>query len=179
MTDAPAMAGGPVLRPPTHISLGYSQSEDRLVLWIGSGEGAPTLHLTRRLTGMLLNGLAGILARSSAMAAQAPADLRDEVVMMEHQGATTAAGPVPADPASLPPPAPPILVQTVNITTHTTSFSLVLRTGEDTEVASLRLSRAELHRVIELLRRQSDVAGWALPVDAGWLAPVSGQVTVN
>lgn len=167
------------MRPPTQISVGYSQVEDRLVLWIGSGEGAPTLHLTRRLTGMLINGLAGILARSSATAAQAPADMRDDVVMMEHQGAMTTSGPVPADPASLPPPAPPILVQTVNITTHTTSFSLIFRSGQEVEVATVRLSRTELHRVIELLRRQSDVAGWALPVDAAWLAPGAAQVTVN
>ncbi|SFV26767.1 hypothetical protein SAMN05216456_0105 [Devosia crocina] len=161
----------------TQLTLGYSQAEDRLVLWLG--EGTEALHLTRRLTGLLINGLAGVLARSSATAAQAPADLRNDVVGMERQGAIAAAAVSPAAPTALPPPGPAHLIEAVDIATLPTTFRLAFRTPAALTVGVLVLSRAEMHQVVDLLRRQSELAQWALPVTAPWLNDTHGALVVN
>lgn len=165
------------------VSLGYSAKEDRLVLWLGSGEAASALFLTRRLCALLINGLAGILARSSSVAAQAPAEMRNDIVLMEHQGAMAAASMRPANPDNLPPVSAassvPMLVETVNITTSTSSFRLTFRPSPEELGPVVDLSRSDLHLVLEMLKRQSDLAEWNLPLDPGWLTTASGQVTVN
>lgn len=165
------------------VSLGYSAKEDRLVLWLGSGEGARSLFLTRRLCALLINGLAGLLARSSSVAAQAPADMRNDIVLMEHQGAMAAASVRPASPESLPPvsatASAPMLVETVNITTTPDNFRLVFRPSPEGAGPEVALSRSDLHLVLEMLKRQTDLAEWNLPIAPGWLTTASGQVTVN
>lgn len=165
------------------VSLGYSSKEDRLVMWLGSGEGAQALFVTRRLCALLINGLAGILARSSPVAAQAPVAMRNDIVLMEHQGAMAAAAIQPASSESLPPVSPiasaPMLVETVNITTTPNSFRLTFRPSPDAAGPTLELSRSDLHLVLELLKRQSELAEWSLPLDPGWLTTAAGQVTVN
>lgn len=177
MTDTtqPAPSGG-------QVSLGYSAREDRLVLWLGTGEGANMLFVTRRLCALLINGLVGVLARSSPTAAHAPAELRNDVVLMEHQGAMAASSVMPADADTLPPISsdapPPMLVETVNITTTPSAFRLVFRPSPQGDGPAITLSRSDLHMVLEMLKRQSELAQWSLPVDTGWLA-ASGQVTVN
>ena len=165
------------------VSLGYSSKEDRLVLWLGRGDGAAALFLTRRLCALLINGLAGILERSSSVAAQAPAAMRDDIVLMEHQGAMAAASVRPASPDSLPPvtaagPAP-MLVETVNITTTPGAFRLVFRPSPDGAGPELALSRADLHLVLDMLKRQTELAEWNLPLAPGWLTTAAGQVTIN
>lgn len=165
------------------VSLGYSSKEDRLVLWLGNGETAQVLHITRRLCALLINGLAGILAKSSAVAAQAPAELRNDIVLMEHQGAMAASTVRSATPQTLPPVAKPaavpMLVETVNITTAPSNFRLRFRPSPDGNGPEVTLSRADLHLVLEMLKRQSDLAEWNLSLEPGWLTTSAGQVTVN
>lgn len=164
------------------ISLGYSSREDRMVMWLGTGEEAKTLFVTRRLCALLINGLAGVLVRSSPVAAQAPASLRDDVVLMEHQGAMAAASVGPADADKLPSlasgAAAPMLVETVNITVTPADFRLVFRPSPQGDGPQIALSRADLHRVLEMLKRQSELAEWSLPPAPNWLS-ASGQVTIN
>jgi hypothetical protein len=164
------------------ISLGYSTREDRLVLWLGTGDGAKTLLVTRRLCALLINGLAGVLARSSAVAAHAPAALRDDVVLMEHQGAMAAAVVGPADAEQLPSlssgASAAMLVETVNINVTPAAFRLVFRPSPQGDGPEITLSRSDLHMVLEMLKRQSELAQWNLPLEPGWLS-ASGQVTVN
>lgn len=169
--------------PPTtgQISLGYNAREDRLVLWLGSGETATTLLITRKLCGLLIKGFAGVLARSSPVAAQVPAALRDDVVMMEHQGAMASARVGPAQADKLPPLTPdaaPMLIETVNITVTPADFHVRFRPSPEGEGPQIALSRSDMHMVVELLKRQSDLAEWNLPIEDGWLSG-SGQVTVN
>ncbi|WP_164550267.1 hypothetical protein, partial [Devosia equisanguinis] len=86
----------PIL-PVSGLTIAYSAVEDRLVVWLrGQEQQLVPLLFTRRLSALLINGLAGILARSSPAAAQAPAALRDDVILMEHQGAMAqSAAPTP------------------------------------------------------------------------------------
>lgn len=169
------------------LSFGYSQGEDRLVMLMNSGGRVSSLLFTRRLTALLINGLADVLVRSSAMASRAPEALREDIVLMEHQTVmqqTNAAAPAPAPgPAPQPqgePPemAPPMLVQTINIATHPNHFVLEFRPDWGTPV-NAALSRADLHRVLEVLKRRADEANWNLPVGAAWLSAAPAAVTLN
>jgi len=167
----------PIL-PVSGLTIAYSAVEDRLVLWLRGQDQVVPLLFTRRLSALLINGLAGILARSSPAAAQAPAALRDDVILMEHQGAMAqSAAPTPdlAPPAPTEATAAPMLVETVNITTNPMDFQLIFRPPGGGGLA-IKLSRADLHRVLELLRRYTQEADWALPTQPGWLTT---QVTVN
>src|SRR5690606_9583936 len=92
-----------------------------------SGGELYSLLFTRRLTALLINGLADILVRSSAMASRAPEALREDIVLMEHQSVMQQAQAAASAPAPGPAPQPhgqpreiaaPMLVQTINIATH-------------------------------------------------------------
>ena len=168
MTDQPAPASGAAAQP-TQLSLAFSPTEDRLLLWLGSGEAAVRLHLTRRLVARLLDALAGVLAKSSLPASQAPAAMRDDLVLFEHQGVLATPAAPPADPeATLPLSGALHLVETVNIVTHPSSFEMrfVTLEGKDFPIS---LGRQDMHRVLELLYRQTLAAEWAIAVDADWL----------
>ena len=161
---------------PTSLSLVFSPEEDRLVLLLGS---RPTgLLLTRRLTGRLVNGLASVLEQSSLPARSAPTDLRDSIISMEHQGATT------APPGAAPAPVPLEqglalhLVTTVNIAVQPSHFALTIN-ATGMAPLPLSLSRGDLHRLIELFTRQADLAGWNLPIDAAWLTADTALLTIN
>jgi len=74
------------LLSPTHLSLSYNIAEDRLIIIAtGQNKARLALLLTRRLTERLINGLAALLEKSSVVAARAPAELRGDVVLLEHQ----------------------------------------------------------------------------------------------
>jgi hypothetical protein len=169
------------------LSFGYSQAEDRLVMLMQSGGELSSLLFTRRLTALLINGLADILVGSSAMASRAPEAMREDIVLMEHQSVmqqAQAAAPAPAPgPAPQPPGQPresaaPMLVQTINIATHPNHFVLEFRPGEGASVTAA-LNRADLHRVLEVLKRRADEANWNLPVGAAWLSATPAAVTLN
>jgi hypothetical protein len=130
------------------------------------------LQLTRRLVARLLNAMAEVLAKSSIPASRAPADLRDSLVLFEHQdvlaGATAQQSTTTAADATPPRAGPFHLVNAVNITTRPTVFQLGFVSTDGARFA-VTLGRPDLHRVLEMLLRQSAAADWAISLDAEWI----------
>lgn len=169
------------------LTLLFLESEDRLLLLAANGNGAQEgLVLTRRLTARLINGLAALLERSNVAASTAPEDLKNDIVLMEHQGAlagTEAASSETAGKAAVMPEnsmarIPQRLVNTVNIKTNPADFHIVLQAPGGVPVATA-MNRLDLHRLVELLKRKSETAGWNLQIDAAWLGDDHAEFTIN
>jgi hypothetical protein len=166
----------------SRISLAYVESEDRIRLDCGDGKGRLTLLLTRRITRRLVKGLADLLASSSLAVTRTPADLRREVIVLEHFSAVMAPSPQPAaagggeaadpaDPADL----GQGLVDNVEVQIHPTSFRLVFHAGAG-PVASLWPSRAELHKILAALAREARRGDWNIGEEAGWISDAESVV---
>ncbi len=171
-----------------HLSFAYDQAEDRLMV-LASNAGGETiaLQLTRRLTGRIVNAVAQLLEKSSSAAQHAPAEMRDDMILLEHQGALQsrasatspeAAASGEAEPVPKKLVRPPQLVQTISITTHPRSFALVIK-GAKQDLAALSVSRMDLHRILETIRRVADKANWQISIDASWLMPEDSEVVLN
>lgn len=170
-----------------HLRLLFLEREDRLLLLAMDQKGAQEgLVLTRRLTARLINGLAKLLENSNVAASTAPEELKDDIVLMEHQGALASTQAVPVSGDTTPQVqqrgatlrVPQRLVETVNIKTNPRDFHIVLQAESSVPVATV-LNRLDLHRFVELLKRQAVDAGWNLPIDAAWLGEDHPQITLN
>lgn len=162
----------------TTLTVGYDETEDRLLMTCRAAGGeAVTLLLTRRITRRLLAGFAGVLARSSPTLGRTPAELRAEVIVLEHLGALAGAGAVLPEAGPPGPEAGPAadggrpaikLVTKVDLQTLPDRFLLVFH---DAESALVRLAarRPEFHRLLSLLDRHAAAAEWSIRGDAGWL----------
>lgn len=170
----------------TSISFLYVEAEDRLAFVVTAASDRLALLVTRRLASRLVNGLAGLLERTSAAALEAPAQARGDVVMFEHQGAVAAAQaaaetsaaaptggetPVSGDVAS-------VLIDSVDVTTHPDRFALVLKKGPQA-LATMEVGRADLHRIVAVLRRKCEEAEWRVPIETTWLDVATGSMTLN
>ena len=173
------------------LSLIYNQHEDRLIMTttLSSGERRALL-LTRSLTGRLVNGLAGLLKRSSKVAARAPDEMRDDLVLLEHQGAVSslsgghsasrmtqpASGEkqLPLQPETL----PAILVTSISVQTRPTHFEFVFKAGKQA-IARFDPNRSELHRLLRLLIRKTEEADWRLDLQSDWLEADKSTWAVN
>lgn len=167
------------------LAFAYDAPEDRLSLLAADGAGHGVhVALTRRLTERLTNGLARLLERSNALASQAPAALRDDIILLEHQDAlfgrggpalpeasVAADGPAPALPAAR-------LVGAVDVTLTPATFEVSLRDGT-ADLIGLSLDRLQVHRLVEVLSRRADAAGWNLALDAAWLEPGQTEIVFN
>ena len=167
------MTTTPTPTSPTQLSVAFSPREDRLLLWLGADLQSAQLQLTRRLVARLLNAMAEVLAKSSIPASRAPADLRDGLVLFEHQdvlaGATAQQSMTTAAADAAPTRTGPVrLVDTVNITTRPTVFELSFVSTDGAPFA-VTLGRPDLHRDLEMLLRQSAAADWAISLDAEWI----------
>jgi len=160
----------------TRLTFAFSEIKDRLIIWTSDGDGDPVaLALTRRMTERVIDGLACVLQQSSLAARQAPRELRDDVVLIEHHGALADAGQGRSSPssssaseASRELAAPPQLVATINVTTMPREFRLeFVTTGGSTVL--IRLNRVGLHRLVDVLRRKAEDADWNLPRRVSWL----------
>lgn len=167
------------------LTLGYNEPEDRLVLIAADAAGArlPVL-MTRRLTGRLINGLASLVERSSAMASKVPAELRDDIILLEHQdavfGQQHAAAqrqPGPGSTAGLDLSAVR-LVKSVDVTVTPQAFRLLFRDAREALI-TLSLTRLAVHQVLETIGRQSEAAGWDITIDAAWLDPGQTEIVFN
>ena len=177
------------------LTVAYGETEDRLTL-VAADAGGRGVHaaLTRRLTERVVNGLAGLLERSSAVAVQAPAEMRDDIILMEHQGALygrgvdkgadTGAGGNPAAPdgdaagaapADLP---PPLLLTAVDVTVTPATFEIRMRAGA-TPLIALSVDRLGAHRIVETLGQRAEAAGWHIALDAAWLDPGHTEIVLN
>lgn len=171
------------------LSIGYSLGEDRLVLFAShSGGNELRLLLTRRLTGRLINGLAKVLERSSVTAAKAPAEMLDDIILMEHQdalygdvgGKQDASGSATSSSPGLRPKSfePPRLVTSIDITTKPLLFQIVLRDALGS-AAGLNVNRRSLHRILETMSRHAEAAEWHITIDARWLETGQTEILLN
>lgn len=148
------------------------------------------LLLTRRMTGRLINGLAGILDKSSMAAIHAPAEMRDDVILLEHQGAIsdrdTHQQSVDTDPDTDAPHVAQqstqiqtVLIQSIDISVKPTLFEIVLKDGKPQPIVAIDIGRAELHRVLDTLTRKADEADWDIRIEAKWLESGQTSLTLN
>lgn len=177
-----------------NLNFNYVEAEDRLIIVVQGEYGEKLgLFLTRRLTERLVNGFAGILEKSSPMAAQAPAEMRGDVVLLEHQGAlegagskgtsSTAAaagsGASPAIPRQQQIQITTALISSVDISTKPTHFEIVIK-SVDKVLVRFDINRSGLHRVIGLLTEKAEeAADWNIRIEASWLEAGQTTLTVN
>ena len=166
------------------LQFAYGEAEDRLTLLASDAE-ARGVHvtLTRRLTERLVNGLAHLLEQSSSVAVQAPAEMRDDIILMEHQTALFGQGEPPADKETEPSdeisslPAPQ-LVTAMDINLTRATFELQMRFGE-TPLIHLSLNRLQVHQLVEVLSQRAESAGWNIAVGATWMEPGQTKIVLN
>ena len=179
----------------TSLTFKYSEPEDRLIVLASEPAGTKIgLFLTRRMIGRLINGLAGILEKSSLAASHAPAEMRDDVVLLEHQGAigNKGAPPQQGQPATGMTPArnpaqaarEPVQVQSVHIQSIDISvkprhFELVLKDGKRQPIVTMDIGRPALHRLLDMLTRKAEEADWNIRIAAKWLEPGQTSVSLN
>ena len=167
----------------TNLRFGYSEAEDRLTLGAADAEGqAVHVMLTRRLTERLVNGLAHLLEQSSAVAVQAPAAMRDDIILMEHQTALYGAGAPTGEAAEQADETPalpvPQLVTALDISITPATFEIRMRSGE-TALIHLSLGRLQVHRLVEVLGQRAETAAWSIPVGAAWMEPDQTKIVLN
>lgn len=168
----------------TSLQFGYWEAEDRIsvLAWDAQRNGVH-LCLTRRLTNRAVNGLAHLLEQSSPIASTAPADLRDDIILLEHQDAlfgeaqTSPQQPPASGEATLKVPAPR-LVSAVDVNITPQTFELLLRENES-PLIQLSLNRLEVHRVIESLHQKAKVADWNMSVESAWMEPGQTAIVFN
>ena len=171
------------------ISFGYHQVEDRLMVFFGDQSGEiKSLALTRRLTGRIVNALAQVLKKSSNEARNAPSEMQDDIILLEHQDALqdrqssassqasgerqqgkskTAVGDGPVQ-----------LVHAAQIVSKPDGFVFVFL-GPQHPLATMNLNRKDLHRLLETLSLYAHKVDWDIPVDVSWLNPDLSKIIVN
>lgn len=167
--------------PSQQLRFGYVRKEDRLALFV-NGE---TVLLTRSLVRALINGLAGILEKTSAIQPETPADLREDVMSFEHHAALAGQSDLPPAQGTAPEAATPMRIDStalrvlsdVDVTTLPAGFRLRLR-AEAQVIAEIALNRDSLHRLIDALQRQAELAQWDIAV-APWLTEDSTHWVLN
>lgn len=173
-----------------HLTFGFHETEDRLIILAQDSEGRSTsLLMTRRLTARLINALATVLERSNVVASTAPAEIRDAIVLMEHQGALTGSDlssqgqaeptkePVASEPTKAATTAP-ALVSKIDVKTAPMEFHLAFH-GVAGAPVTATLNRVDLHRVVDVLKRKAEAAEWNIPIVASWLEPGETQFVLN
>jgi hypothetical protein len=155
----------------TSISISYSEGDDRLFLDATGVQGAGRLILTRRITRRLLSAFVKLLEKSSVALTRAPADMRTEVIALEHLSAMQqpqeARGPAQSG-SALPKAFDPMVVAKVDVQTLPRAFRLVFHSAQE-PVASLTLNRQKFHRLLAALDRFATAAEWNIRDGAEWL----------
>lgn len=167
------------------ISFLYVENEDRLALIVSdAADGQLGLMVTRRLAARMINGLASLLECTSPTAQEAPADVRADVVMFEHQGAVAiGSSSQQAQPTTIPKPkenqreVATVLIDSLDVTTHPDRFTISFKAGQKV-LAVMNGTRPELHRVVAVLKRKAEDAGWKIQIETTWLDD-SVSLTLN
>ena len=173
------------------LDLRYDAPLDRLVL-IGrdKAERRVGLQVTRCLTGRLLDSLGGLLERASTAARQAPAEFRDDLVLLEHQEAVQAASKAGAYEAGAfssaqsavwePKKADisPVLITAIQIKKEEGVLRLIFSNGS-ADLAACQINRRSAHRLIDALSRIAEKADWNLIPGTEWLAKGHKTILVN
>ena len=165
----------------TNLALGYNEFEDRLVLFVSNADPeALPLLLTRKKAGQLVDGLAQILERSNALAVRSSAETRAEIVLMERQIAlgAPASSSGPGQETALTIKSGHRLIVRIDVAIKPNEF--VLEFFDPNEVvANLHIGRLDLHRLIELIKRQADFVGWNLKLGTPWLNAEQTHFSIN
>jgi hypothetical protein len=157
-----------MLRALTTVTFVYEPREDRIAAAINAGRpDAWSCWLTRRLALALLDRATGYLTKTSDLAQQAPAEMRGEFAAFEREAAiaSTAGAMTKTPPEILRSSASAAeLADRLTISRHNKGgFKLELR-GQSGEGAAGVLTRAEMQRMLQMLRSVVAKAGWtALP----------------
>lgn len=168
----------------TSLRFAYSEPEDRLTLLSADARGqAVHVTLTRRLTERLVNGLAHLLEQSSAVAVQAPAEMRDDIILMEHQTALFGQGEPQRDPDAEPTGDIPLLpvrrlITAMDVTLTPSTFEIQMRSGE-AQLIRVSLNRMQVHQLVEALNKRAEGAGWNIAVGAAWMEPGQTNIVLN
>lgn len=173
------------------LSFAYDRAEDRLILIAkGQDEAQRGLLLTRRMTSLLLNGLAGLLERSSAKAARAPTEMREDVVLLEHREALEEVSAQAGGKLSPGPGAARAmggkktvrldsrLVTSVDIANRPIHFEITMKAGKEA-LLRLDIKRKELHRMLQMISAKAEGAEWNIRIEAGWLDTGQTALTLN
>jgi hypothetical protein len=162
------------------LSLGYDETEDRLVLVATDAEGHDVAILvTRRFAGRLINALCAVLEKTRASAVTDSDDLKDDFILIEYQGALAAKS-LPPSPRSsqLVFSGLPHLLNKVEITSGQNGFMLTLGDAR-TPLFSFNLTRVGLHRLIDALSRHAELAAWALKIQVSWREARDKTILLN
>jgi hypothetical protein len=160
----------------TSISISYSEADDRLFLDTGDAQSAGRLILTRRITRRLLSAFVTLLEKSSAALKRAPADLRTEVIALEHAMSQSQEASRPAQPGRvLAKSFDPVVVAKVDVKVLPRAFRLMFYSAHE-PVASLTLSRQKFHRLLAVLDQFATTAEWNIRDGAEWLDATAENV---
>lgn len=152
----------------TQLTLGYSDSEDRL--WLMFTDDGSQLWLTRRMTQVLLQHLAQRMTISCPGAAP-DVSLKPEIrVALEFEAAHEADHDPVQQPGAKPahPPQGSIhVVSSINLKMN--QSQILLEANAPGYRRTLTMSRAETHRMLGALARRSQAADWNIPNLPSWL----------
>jgi hypothetical protein len=141
----------------------YGMQEDRILAAINPGyPDAWSCWLTRRVSLLLLERIAELLANTSSLTQRAPAPLRREMIAFEHAAAMAKTAErmsrTPADALNAS-AASAELVKSVTVKNQGEHFRLAL-TGLNGGGAEGVLARVGLQRVLQMLQDEVTKAGW-------------------
>ena len=155
-----------MLRVLTTVTFVYEPREDRIAAAINAGRpDAWSCWLTRRLALALLDRATGYLTKTSDLAQQAPADMRGEFAAFEREAAiASTAGAMTKTPAEVLKSSASAaeLAERLTISRHSKGgFKVELR-GQSGDGAEGLLTRAEMQRLLQMLRSVVASADWAV-----------------
>lgn len=175
------------MKPIHNITFSFDDAEDRITLRCTlNDKTVVALRLTRRLTGPLLEKLAKLLLKTSDAAAPLPAQLQEEVIVMEHaralaqvaaqaqqSGAPAAASENPDDQ-----PASHLLTRIDFQPQGSTCTLQFFCNGSDAALTAITFNRAQLHWFVDTLDRFAKRADWEIrPFQRGWLVLKDAETT--
>lgn len=160
------------------VTVRYDAPEDRLLVYCGDVAGHfGLLHLTRRITGSLLQGMMRLLSSGGPQLVRVPAGLQQDVLHFEHQSALAQAVISQPAQASIPDKLPQItiLVTTVNVSQTPERTYIVSWVGAQNQSINMTMSRLDLHCLTHVLQQHAQAAGWDLRALPRWMQPGDGQ----
>ena len=171
-----AFRDGLTVRALKTIAFVYKAREDRILAAINFGKAeAWSCWLTRRLVGLLLGRVPGLLATTSPLSQRAPADVRGELSAFEREAAIAkTAKAMSHTPAEVEEASGAVieLVERMTISGRGDNFRVELR-GESGSGAAASVTRAELQRILQMLQAEVAKSEWLAPLAKSPAAPAN------